>query len=1031
MHMNFTLSKHRASFRRRLLLTGSAAAVLAIAYSNVASAQTAAPNATAPVSIQTAAAAAAGPANAPQSAAAAPESAPEAITVTGSRIKAPGLVSANPIETMTSVDIEETGLQNMSEILAQMPQFQNNQTPSNSGNFINGADINAANLRGIGPYRTLTLIDGVRQVGSLSGVNNSGGTGIVDLNTIPPLLIDSVDVVTGGQSAVYGADAVAGVVNFKLKKNFEGAEAEAEYGTTTDGGGTTTSFDGIFGANFAQDRGNITVTTDYANTAEINNSQRPNLGNDSGQLGQPIFTQTNPSHLVCCVANGFLNQSGAPVIASQIGNNAPFTQTFNTAGTALLPFNPGTPIPGFAGALTFAGTGEGLSNVDETLVPPNHRIVDEAILTYNLANGLGPFKDINFHFDFKYADSNGLYFSDFPGQASPPGQGIAQGTLTIQSNNPFLPTALKNELAAAGMTSFQIARSLQGFDTEQLSYDYSIYRTVLGFNGEFLNGWNYDVYYNYGQNTSTFLNGDAFENNLQNAVNAVVAPNGTIVCAVQLTNSNSGCTPINPFKVGGLTQAQQRSIFFDSKEVDVLEESDAAYNMNGDLIHYNTPFTGTNVPLSFATGLEWREESTNSNLDTPSQQPVGADNQNLTEGNQLANSPTAGIYTTKEVYMELRAPVLRDLPFAQAVDIDGAIRGQDYSDTGDNYTWDFSATWKFNDDVMMRGSIGKSVRAPNGDELFSAGGQSFVTVADPCTASALVGQPKTAANCHAQGVPVGFVTNPAEPSSTFLGGNPGLSAETGRDWTAGFVFTPTFIPRFSTSADVYQIHIQNPIESGDTTTIVDDCAVNNVGCGNVQRRADGSIAEVLTPYVNGAMEKITGLDWTANYRITDDQLPFLPPGSNWSFSGNLTYIPQHYILTNTSGGADNGGQEYLAGQFGFPRFSGSFHTQYTDGPYSFGYNLRFIGETTEFDQGTGILFTPMTIPTIWYNDINASYTWRNLTFSAGVQNLADQLPPEAALAISEQVGVTRPGEEPLQSYDLTGRFIYTKLKVSF
>jgi iron complex outermembrane receptor protein len=1025
MHMDFNLSKHRASYRRRLLLAGSSAAVLAIAYSNVAPAQTAAATAV-PVSIQSAAAPPAGPGT-PQTAAPAPEAAPEAITVTGSRIKAPGLVSANPIETMTSVDIEETGLQNMAEILAQMPQFQNNQVPSNSGNFINGADINAANLRGVGPYRTLTLIDGVRQVGSLSGVNNSGGTGIVDLNTIPPLLVDSVDVVTGGQSAVYGADAVAGVVNFKLKKNFEGAEAEAEYGTTTDGGGTTTSFDGIFGANFSQDRGNITFTTDYANTAEINGNQRPSLSDTQA----PIFTQTNPSKLVCCIASGFLNQSGAPVIASAIGNNAAFTQTFNTSGTALIPFNAGTPVPGFNGSEVFAGTGQGANAFDQTLVPPNHRIVDEAILTYNLANGLGPFKDINFHFDFKYADSSGIYYNDFPGQASPPGQGIAQEQLTIQSNNPFLPTALKNELAAAGQTSFLISRSLQGWDTQQLSYDYSVYRTVLGFNGSFLNGWNYDVYYNYGQNTSTFLNGDAFENNLQNAVNAVTGPGGVIECAVQLTNSNSGCIPINPFKVGNLTQAQQRSIFFDSKEVDVLEESNAAYNMSGDLIHYNTPFTGTNVPLSFATGLEWREESTNSNLDTPSEQPVGSANQNLTEGNQLANLPTAGIYTTKEVYMELRAPVLRDLPFAQAVDIDGAIRGQDYSDTGDNYTWDFSATWKFNNDIMMRGSIGKSVRAPNGDELFSAGGQSFVTVPDPCTASALVGQPKTAANCHAQGVPVGFVENPAEPSSTFLGGNPNLSAETGRDWTGGFVFTPTFIPRFSTEVDVYQIHIQNPIESGDTTTIVDDCAVNNVGCSNVERRADGSIAEVLTPYVNGAMEKITGLDWSASYRITDDQLPFLPPDSNWSFSGNLAYIPQHYILTNTSGPADGSGQEYLAGQFGFPRFSGSFHTQYTDGPYSVGYNLRFIGETTEFEQGTGILFSPMTLPTIWYNDLNASYTWRNLTFSAGVQNLFDQLPPEAAIAVSEQVGIARPGEEPLQAYDLTGRFIYTKLKVSF
>ncbi|MEA2754834.1 MAG: hypothetical protein QOJ54_1123, partial [Aliidongia sp.] len=368
--MRFLPSPRSASWSRRLLVTSSSAAILVCAHTHAgwaqSASQTTAAGTVVQISTQTAAAAA------PQVAAAASETAPEAITVTGTRITSPGLVSPNPIETITSVDIEQTGLQNLSELLAQRPEFMNNQTPSNSPFFVNGANIDAANLRGLGAYRTLTLIDGVRQVGQLSGVNNSGGTGIVDLNTIPPLLIDSIDVVTGGESAVYGADAVAGVLNFKLKRNFEGAEATAEYGTTTDGGGTTTSFDGIFGANFAHDRGNITFTTDYSNTAAINGFERPTLATGGGS----IFTQDGPNRLVCCFAQGFLNQSGAPVIQTQIGNNAPNTLTFNTSGTALQSFNAGTTIPGFGPNVVFAGTGQALVNPTQSLTAGDLRFVD-------------------------------------------------------------------------------------------------------------------------------------------------------------------------------------------------------------------------------------------------------------------------------------------------------------------------------------------------------------------------------------------------------------------------------------------------------------------------------------------------------------------------------------------------------------------------------------------------------------------------------------------------------------------------------
>jgi outer membrane receptor protein involved in Fe transport len=985
------------------------------------------------------------------------KAASETIVVTGTRIVTPGLVSSNPIETITSVDIEETGLQNLSEVLQQRPEFANNQGPSNSAGFVNGAFINAANLRGLGPYRTLTLIDGVRQVGQLSGVNNSGGTGIVDLNTISPLAIDSIDVVTGGESPVYGADAVAGVVNIKLKRNFEGAEAVTEYGTTTDGGGTTTSFDSIFGANFAENRGNITTTFDYANTADITGANRPNQVISGPQA--PFFTPGNPSVLQSGLANGFYNKSGAPVVqgffTGPANNPTGFVpignETTNPSGTALLPFNPGTIIPGSNNAAVF-GTGQAAqTDPNEILTPSNRRIVGESIVTYNLAQGLGPFRSLNANLDVKFASSRGEDWDSFHGFDAGIGTGPIVGSsdsaLIINTNNPFLPTALAQQAAAAGASSIQLTRQLDDWETRLTSYDYELNREVFGFDGELENGWKFNTLFNYGRNQDTFINGSGSVTRLNQALDVVTGPNGNPVCADTLINPTDGCIPINPFKVGSLTQAQQSFVFFDSKEVDITEEEDAQFNLSGDAFHYATPFTHTDVPLSFAVGLEWRKEGTNSSIDSQAQQAVGNNangstfggtaNLNQTFSNAAENDPTFGVYTTKEAYLELSVPVLRDLPFAKSVDIGGAIRGQDYSTTGDDYTWNLHGTWAFSPDVTFRASVGKSVRAPNGDELFSAGGQSFVSIPDPCILASINATPGRAANCHANGVPVGFTGAGAPQASTILGGNPNLESETGRTITAGFVFTPSVLPHFNSTFDFFKVDIQNPVSFSDTGQILTGCydQGNAADCRAIQRDTQGFIAAVQTPYVNGAFEKEFGFDWTTGYRVDDTDLPFLPGDARIDLGTVLSYIPQHYLLQSAQDPVDS--ELQLAGQYGFQRWTGTFNAEYSQGPISAGLVERFIGESTLFEQVSGQSFQPETIPTQWYTDLNASYTWQNFQFGVGVQNLFDNLPPAAAAAaninnLNTGPGeVARPGEEPFQQLDVSGRFVYTKLKVSF
>jgi outer membrane receptor protein involved in Fe transport len=1039
--MAFLLSKRRDGLSRHSLLVNSSAVALLLVFNTPVWAQTApqpamsvgqiaqaAPEQTAQGGAQTAQGT---PKPAETSAAT------EAITVTGTRIQAPGLTSSNPIDTISSTEIEETGLQNLSAILSERPQFQNNQGPGNSAFFINGADINAANLRGLGPYRTLTLIDGVRQVGTESGVNNSGGTGIVDLNTIPPLLIDSIDVVTGGESAIYGADAVAGVLNFKLKKNYEGAEATAEYGTTTDGGGTTTSFDAIFGANFSQDRGNLTFTTDYAKTATIYGFDRPGGSISAAGAENPIYTAGPNSVLVCCNANPNLNQTGAPLIATALGPSgsiAPLSLTFNRAGTELLPFNPGTPIPGLAGVAAFAGTGQSLNTPTGIVAPDNLRIVDEGILTYNLANDLGPFKTINFTLDAKYASSRGKENGQNFGLTSPPAVGNITGEITVPVTSAFTPAALVQLENQAGVTAVNLNKSLDDWDALTFSYDYELYHSVVGFDGQLKNGWNYNVFYNFGRYENTFINTAAHLDLLNEAVDTVVNPQtGQLECADTLVNQNDGCIPINPFKTGPLTQAQQRFIFFQTKEVDVFEENDAGLNLNGEVTHYATPFSGTDVALTAAFGLEWREENTNSILDSPSQLPFGTQGQNLISSNEIANLPTSGIYTTKEVYGELRIPLLRDLPFAKAIDLDGAIRGQDFSTTGKDYTWDANLTWNITSDIAVRGSAGKSVRAPNADELFSGGAASFVGLFDPCTSVNINNGPLgRVANCLAHGVPQGGSNPNAGAPATFITGNPALSAETGRSFTGGFVFTPSFVPHFTSTLDFYQIHINNVIGEANPDNILIGCSDQNVAadCAAITRRSDGSLSLVATPYVNEAEEIIRGADFTSSYHFTDEEVAFLPPESRVNLGLTLSWIPQHFILQDAQAPNSPGSDLGLAGQLGFPRWSGSFREGYDQGPVSISVAERFIGPTNLFIAEPPQTFSPGTVPTVWYTDASASYSWRNLVFTAGVQNLFDVLPPPASVAFNGGP-VARPVEEPVSGFDATGRFVFTKLKVEF
>jgi outer membrane receptor protein involved in Fe transport len=930
----------------------------------------------------------------------------EEIVVTGSRIARPNLTQPNPVQVVNAETIQSLGITTTVDVINQLPQTQNNMTMSTSNRFINGAGVSFANLRGLGEYRTLTLVDGKRHVGSLSGRNGSGGTSLVDLNQIPPSLIDRVEVVTGGASAVYGADAVAGVVNIILKKNYEGAEITSEVKTSEHGGYHEFNTNGIFGVNVGNGRGNITFGFDYNNDKGLFGRDRdyalqnltltPNPLSKGPADGIPDRVTYGPTLSSVIAANG------APVIKNALrGAGSQYTIAFKPDGSGLATFNRGAILnPPAAGSTTATGDlttvgGDGVNNSQFlTLRVPNTRMVADTLINYQLAENLGFVRTVNFFADVKYADSRGATestpFSNTQG-TTPTGNGTdgisGTGALSIRGDNPYLPADARALLASNGITganTFQITRLNNDWAGQrEYHYEYQVFRAVTGLNGDLQNGWKYEAYYDYGRNQTSLLNKDRVTARLNQQLDSTVV-NGQIVCRDPAAQA-AGCVPINPFVVGPLSPAQYNYAHVTTKELATLVQESAGANLTGDLFKYRTPFSGTVAPLSFAAGVEWRREYSTDSTDYLAQQGSG-----FIYGNQ--NVGPTGSYTSREAYLELGVPVIRDLPFAKAVDLDLAYRYSKYSTSGSANTWNARATWAFNDDVKIRGGVARAVRAPNLDDLFSPAGDNFLGVTDVCSIQNIGNNPNRAANCRAAGVPVGYDANNFTNPSVRTGGNPALKPEIGSTFTAGVVLTPTFLPGLNITADYWWVRITNGQAALDANSLVRACydAGTPAACGAIRRRADGSLFQINGTTQNIGKELTRGVDLSVSYSFGLDRVGLRNYGDlTVGFDG--TWNPENIIIQNP---ADLSSKLYRAGTVGYPRLRGTFRAVWDWDALSVSWQSRFIGESQMFPASSPEVADFVNIPTTWYHDISAKYRWRNLTFFGGINNLADKKPPQ-------------------------------------
>ena len=786
------------------------------------------------------------------------------IVVTGTLIKNPNLVSSSPV---TAVGQEEINLRQSNtaeQILRDIP----GTVPSIGQAVNNGATGSAfVDLRGLGSNRNIVLLDGTRIV-------PADLLGRVDLNIIPLALVERLDVLTGGASTTYGADAISGVVNFITRRDFAGMELIGSQQITERGDGNNFRADLVVGANFDDGRGNAVLSVGYQESDAVFQGDRRfsefSIGSFSGNIGGSNLA-TAPTRF------GSLGSLGARQVNAE-GNaiGAPFLAfNFNPYNVFQTPFE------------RFNIYGAGHYEVSEGL-----EVYTQALFSKNTINQI--------------IAPTGTFGTSFQ----------------IPFANPFITPAQRATICGAfGMTAAQCAAPGATFTTpvnrrfvesgpRRSEYTTTLFNYRAGFRGAITDTINFDVFGSYGESTvAERSTGTALKSRVQQALLAT-NPN---TC---LTPTN-GCVPLNLFgPIGAITPAQVNFFSVATSESDNTTLAQARAVINGD-VGYASPFAVE--PIGFAVGGEYRKYGATQRSDLLSQTPGEV------LGSGAATPDSQGGYQVYEAFGELIAPLVEDAPFFHSLTLEAGVRQSRYtvfSDPENEFettTYKVGGSWEPVPSLKIRGNYNRAVRAPNINELFSPVVTGLTNLAnDPCAGAAPVGNAALRAVCLAQGAPasrIGLIGNPAEAAAGQVnqtgGGNPNVGPEKANTYTVGFVFQPDFFNGFTLTADYYNIKVRDAISFPTPGDVINACFANitaasatDPACTGIRRNpitgeifGDPALTPGLPqPFSNLGRIFTDGVDVTANYR-TD--LPFADARLNLSFNGNYTRNSQ-FQATPTS-----------------------------------------------------------------------------------------------------------------------------------
>lgn len=776
---------------RAVLLCGVASAVLpTMAQAQAAASQPQSPSAAA---VQQAS---------PDQSSDAAQSGPERdIVVTGSRITANGFQQPTPVTVVGEAEIARQAPITIASYLNQLPSFGNATSAKNPAINVAGGGAEFVNLRNLGPTRTLVLLDNRRVVESTT----AGG---VDTVTLPFGLIKRVEVVTGGASAAWGSDAVAGVVNFVLDRDYHGLGANIESGVSSRGDASYVKANLTAGQSFADGKGHIVAEFDYFNQTRGVDLIDRDFFKSRAVVNNPAYVAGNGQPRQITVSNvGTSNVSPGGVITSGPLKGIQFLGPNGTPA----PYNFGNQ----SGLVQYGGDFDNTVGLARSISTPLNYANFFAHADYEITPGIKAYVE-GFYGKTNYNENGYLYY-------------LRQGNITINVDNAYLDPGLRTQLINAGQTSFSLGKDTVDFGPPTSHNSRDVWRAVAGLDGQIGASWKWHAYYTHGESiTNLYAYNDTIIANFNNAVDAVRDPaSGNIVCRSTLTNPTNGCVPLNLFGVGVASPAAiaythgtafQRAIV----KLDVVS-ADAS----------GTLFSLPAGDVSVAFGGDYIRNEASATQDALA----------LARAYAVQNfQPFYGKRNVKEGFVETVIPILKDAPLAERLELNAAGRITDYSTSGSVKTWKIGISDQIFHDLRVRGTLSRDIRAPTLSDLFSGGTLTQQPVFDS-------------------------LTNKTYPQYTNATGNPALRPELADTATVGFIYSPSFIPGLQFSVDYYRISLKGAIAS---VSAAQELAFCNAGqtqyCQYVHRDATQAILSIDTVPVNVASLKTIGWDFEVDYR---------------------------------------------------------------------------------------------------------------------------------------------------------------------
>lgn len=940
------------------------------------------------------------------------------VVVTGSRIARPNLESVTPVLAIGQQDFAALGMENFADVAASMPQFSPAFGQSRTQSTFAGAansGLNQVNLRNLNALRTVVLLNGRRLPGGTSITTSA------DFNTIPTANVERVEVLTGGAAAIYGADAVAGVINIITDKNFTGFEVGASYGVSERDDNENPSGHIRMGGDFAAG-GHAQLTIQYDKQGRVSCADRYLCAED--------FFWNNPN--------------AAPLRGSRaysaVGLNAQFFIP-NVVGSPVTSRN-GSFTDANGNLISFSVPVDGYNrNAARDIAIPTDRLLFMAEVNFDLTDRVNAFAEVNYGQAQSDSQLEGHPFqSSQAGSLVGGGPGVPGLQASIPMNNPFIPAPLfnawraANPTADAATTQMTWAQRFNFFGFRGANNDRETIRGAVGFKGdlETLAGfgahWNWEIAHVYGRTrldsqTEGFVGTDRLYNGLR--IEQVPGqPAGTYQCA-DPTARALGCVPINPFAPYTAEMIDYLTLAAGQRGESELQDTVAF--LSGDL--FDLPAG----PLQAALGIERRTFEGDLDYDE-------AIEKGLVTGNQILDTPLAKI-ETKEAFIETRVPLLREAPFAHSLEVEGAYRRStsDYIERSEEYgTWKYGGAWAPLDGLRFRVMRARSVRVPTPFEL-GGGGQTFGVVNDPCTATRRNENSTRAANCAADGVDPGYAPPTAVEQSVagFEVGNPDLAPEEATTLTYGVIWTPVFVPNLAVTVDRFQIEIDKFVNLFTRQGIANACydTPDRQFCDQLTRGTNSFVPganyvlnAVNDTFANVSVFDISGVDVEVNYRFkiaglfgAGADLGGLGVALRGTFYDKAETVPRPGAntidLLGFAGGSTNAQ--------GFLRRQIISDLNYTLGRYSMNWNTRYIGPTRMSPFSSGF---PEIGSHVYHNARFGFSLWDDRSeIYAGVTNVFDKDPPFFASGTS--------GTQALDTipafYDVFGRSYFAGTKIRF